>query len=130
MAQERLERLGCEFLTNPPAASHMGSVWERPLRMVRSVLKAILDQSARRLDSSFLRTFMYDVMAFINSKPLPAEDLNDPFGSEPLTLNHIRCMKEIKSVVILPPPGQFVREDLYLQKKWHRVQYLTNEFWT
>lgn len=36
----------------------------------------------------------------------------------------------MKSTIILPPPGQFVREDLYLQKRWRRVQYLANEFWT
>ncbi|KAI3352911.1 hypothetical protein L3Q82_019484, partial [Scortum barcoo] len=29
MDQERIKSLGCEFLTNPPAASHMGGVWER-----------------------------------------------------------------------------------------------------
>lgn len=127
MDQERIKSLGCEFLTNPPAASHMGGAWERQIRTVRSVLTAILDKSARRLDSSSLRTFMYEVMAVINSRPLTAEHLNDPSGPEPLTPNHILTMK---SAVILPPPGHFVKEDLYLQKRWRRVQYLTNEFWT
>lgn len=43
-----------------------------------------------------------------------------------LTSNHILTMK---ATIILPPPGQFVREDLYLQKRWCKVQYLANEFW-
>ena len=30
----------------------------------------------------------------------------------------------------MPPPGEFVKEDLYLQKRWKRVQFLSNEFWT
>ena len=113
---------------NPPTASHMGGIWERQIRTIRSVLTAILDQSAQRLDSTSLRTFMYKVMAILKSKPLTAEHLNlDPSGPEPLTPNHILTMK---SAAILPPPGQFVKEDLYLQKRCHRVQYLANEFWT
>lgn len=29
----------------------------------------------------------------------------------------------------MPPPGIFQREDLYLRKRWRRVQHLANEFW-
>lgn len=65
-------------------------------------------------------------MAVVNSRPLTTEHLNDPSAPEPLTPNHILTMK---STIILPPPGQFVKEDLYLQKRWRRVQYLANEFW-
>jgi hypothetical protein len=36
----------------------------------------------------------------------------------------------MKSTVILTPPGQFIKEDLYLRKRWRRVQFLANEFWT
>lgn len=126
MNGERVKALGCEFLMNPPAASHMGGVWERQIRTIRSVLTAILDESAQRLDSSSLRTFLYEVMAVVNSRPLTVEHLNDPSAPEPLTPNHILTMK---STIILPPPGQFVKEDLYLQKRWRRVQYLANEFW-
>lgn len=127
MDQEKVKALGCEFLMNPPAASHMGGIWERQIRTIRSVLTAVLDRSAQRLDSTSLRTFLYEVMAIINSRPLTAEHLNDPSGPEPLTPNHILTMK---STIILPPPGQFIRDDLYLKKRWRRVQYLANEFWT
>ncbi len=123
MGQERVKDLGYEFLMNPPAASHMRGVWERQIRTARSVLSAVLDQSAQRLDSTSLRTFLYEVMALVNSRPLTTEHLNDPSGPEPLTLNHILTMK---STIILPPPGPFTREDLYLRKRWHRVQYLAN----
>lgn len=125
--QECVKELGCNFVMNPPASSHMGGVWERQIRTVRSVLTSILDQSAGRLDSSSLRTFLYEVMAIVNSRPLTTEHLNDPLGPEPLTPNHILTMK---LSIIAPPPGEFVREDLYLQKRWKRVQFLSNEFWT
>lgn len=125
--QEHVKELGCSFILNPPASSHMGGVWERQIRTVRSILTSILDQSARRLDSTSLRTFLYEVMAIVNSRPLTTEHLNDPLGPEPLTPNHILTMK---SSIIAPPPGDFVKEDLYLQKRWKRVQFLSNEFWT
>lgn len=36
----------------------------------------------------------------------------------------------MKSKLILPPPGQFQRSDLYCRKRWRRIQYLANEFWS
>lgn len=127
MDQERVKVLGCEFVMNPPSASHMGGAWERQIRTIRSVLTSILDQSSNRLDSSSLRTYFYEVMAIINSRPLTAHLLNDPTGPQPLSPNHILTMK---SSIILPPPGKFEREDLYLRKTWRKVQYLANEFWS
>ena len=46
---------------------------------------------------------------------------------EPLTPNHLLTQK---SRVVVAPPGDFVRQDLYLSKRWRRVQYLANIFWT
>lgn len=124
---EQLKEHGCEFIMNTPSSSHMGGVWERQIRTIRSVLTAILDQSAKRLDSASLRTFLYEVMAIVNSRPLTTEHLNDPTSLEPLTPNHILMMK---SNIVSPPPSQFVSQDLYLSKRWRQVQFLANEFWT
>ncbi len=126
MDQECLKQLGCEFVMNPPSASHMGGVWERQIRTIRSVLTSILNQSSRTLDSSSLRTYLYEVMAIVNSRPITTHLLNDPTGPQPLTPNLLLTMK---SSIILPPPGDFVKEDLYLCRRWCRVQYLANEFW-
>ena len=41
--------------------------------------------------------------------------------------NHILTMK---SRVVMPPPGNFQKADLYLRKRWKRVQYLSNVFWS
>ncbi|KAM7419774.1 hypothetical protein PAMA_016727 [Pampus argenteus] len=127
MDQEELKEKGCEFIFNTPSSSHMGGVWERQIRTIRSVLMSILEQSAKQLDSSFLRTFLYEVMAVVNSRPLTTDNLNDSSSPEPLTPNHILTMK---STIISPPPGKFIREDLYLQKRWRRVQLLANNFWS
>ncbi|KAL7849158.1 hypothetical protein SRHO_G00207810 [Serrasalmus rhombeus] len=125
--QEKLKELGCEFIMNTPASSHMGGVWERQIRTIKSVLTSILEQSARQLDCSSLRTFLYEVMAVVNSRPLTTDCLNDSSSPEPLTPNHILTMK---STILAPPPGRFIKEDLYLRKRWRRVQLLANLFWS
>lgn len=83
----------CEFKFNPPASSHMGGVWERQIRTVRNVLNGLLRRSGQRLTLSSLRTFMYEVMAIINSRPLLVESLESSDGPRPLTPNHILTMK-------------------------------------
>ena len=54
-------------------------------------------------------------------------DLSDPLAEPPLTPNHILTMK---STTALPPPGNFVREDMFVRKRWRRVQYLLEQFWS
>ncbi|XP_049336637.1 uncharacterized protein LOC125802479 [Astyanax mexicanus] len=117
----------CDFIMNVPDASHMGGVWERQIRTIRSVLNCVLSQSTGRIDDASLRTFFYEAMSIINSRPLTTNNINDPKSLEPLTPNHLLTMK---GSVPLPPPGKFVAEDLYARKRWRRVQYLTEQFWS
>lgn len=124
-----LQNKGCDFQfkMNVPSASHMGGVWERQIRSVRSILNTLLDQSGTQLDDESLRTFMCEAASIINSRPLTVDNLNDPQSPEPLTPNHLLTMK---SEILLPPPGEFQQPDLYSRKRWRRVQYLANQFWS
>ncbi|XP_070208380.1 uncharacterized protein [Littorina saxatilis] len=115
-----------EFKFNPPAASHMGGVWERQIRTIRSILNGLLRRSGQRLTTSSLRTFLYEVMAIVNSRPLSVESLESADGPRPLTPNHVLTMK---SGAILPPPGVFEDPDLYARKRWRCVQRMADEFW-
>jgi hypothetical protein len=112
-----------DFVTNVPNASHMGGVWERQIRTIRSALNSMLAIHKCRLDSTTLRTFFYEVMAIINGRPLNALDDNNT----PLTPNQLLTMK---SKIICPPPGQFDDSDVYSKKRWRRVQGLANLFWS
>ena len=69
---------------------------------------------------------MAEVEAIVNSKPLTSVS-SDPNDLSPLTPSHIRTMK---SGVVLSLPGEFQRADMYLRKRWRRVQYLANLFWS
>ena len=124
-----LMREGCDcinFNFNVPSASHMGGTWERQIRSIRRALDGLMHQAGHQLDDESLRTFMCEAAAIVNGRPLAVDNLYDPAHPEPITPNHLLTMK---TRVLLPPPGQFVREDLYSRKRWRRVQHLVNEFW-
>ncbi|XP_006823698.1 uncharacterized protein LOC102809358 [Saccoglossus kowalevskii] len=105
----------CEFLFNTPSSSHMGGVWERQIRTIRNVSDGILIQNGTQLNTSALHTFLFETMAIINSRPLTVDDLEDPNGPLPLSPNNILTMKS--GIVTPPPPGDFVREDIYARKR-------------
>ena len=123
--QQELVKCNCDwidFKMNVPEASHMGGAWERQIRTVRNVLATLLTQHAAQLDDETLKTFMVEAKAIVNSRPLTVDAINSPQMPEPLMPNHL-----LTSKVILPPPGEFQRADLYSKKRWRRVQYLANE---
>ena len=98
-----------EFQLNIPSASHMGGVWERQITTARNVLSVLLDQCGSQLNDESLQTFMMEVEAVVNSRPLTVENLTSPDALEPITPNHLLTGK---SRVVLPPPGEFQRADI------------------
>ena len=112
---------------NPPYASHMGGVWERPIRTVRNILSAMLKNHGSILNDESFRTLLTEIEAIVNSRPLTAEVLSD--SNSPLPLSPINLLT-MKSKVIMPPPGCFQQADVYSRRHWRRVQHLANEFWS
>lgn len=55
-----------------------------------------------------------------------AKNLFDLTSREPLIPNNILTMK---SSIVLPPPGRFFQENIYLSKRCIRVQFLAKELW-
>ena len=104
----------------------MGGVWERQIRTARNVLSILLDRCGSQLNDESLQTFMTEVEAVVNSRPLTVENLTSPDALEPLSPNHLLTEK---ASVVLPSPGEFQPANLYLRKRSKRVQHLTNEFW-
>ena len=111
---------------NPPAASHMDGVWERQIRSVRSILSALMREHGHALDDESLRTLLAEVECIINSRPLTVPS-SDPGDLDPLTPSHLLTMT---SKIVMPPPGNFQKTDVYLRRRWKRVQYLSNVFWS
>ena len=81
-----LHQKGIEWHFNPPAASHMGGVWERLIRSVKNTLKALLKEQL--LTDEALPTLMTEVELIMNDRPLTtaSDDVNDV---QPLTPNKL-----------------------------------------
>ena len=119
--QEAMSQRGIRWLFNPPAASHMGGVWERQIRSVRRILSTIMTEQVPT--SEMLTTLLVVAEGIINNRPLtPASD--DPNDLEPLTPNHLLIHRPASA-----PLGLFNENDLHSQKKWRQVQYLADVFW-
>ena len=62
----------------------------------------------------------------MNSRPLAVETLGDVKSEQPLSPNNILTMK---TKVVMPQPGEFLRADEFSRRHWRRVQHIANEFW-
>ena len=122
----KLQKENIDWVFNPPAASHMGGAWERQIKSTREILTGLMDEYGHCLNEESFQTLMCEVEAIINSRPLTTVS-GEPDDLEPLTPNHILTTK---STVVLPPPGNFQKNDVYMRRRWRRVQYLANLFWS
>ena len=124
--KEFLSKNQSTWLFNPPHASHMGGVWERMIGVTRNILNSLLmDLPGGGLTHEVLVTFLAEVSAIINSRPLVALT-TDP--DEPLPLTPSLLLTQ-KSLVDTGFCTQIDMKDMY-KKQWKRVQVLADMFWT
>lgn len=120
-----LSEEGCTWVFNPPHSSHIGGVWERMIGISRRILNSMLMQtSTSHLTHEVLSTFMAEVTAIINARPLV------PISSDPDSLFLLTPASLLTQKVCTqpPPPGTFDSKDLHRQQ-WRQVQHLANTFW-
>ena len=111
-----------EWIFNPPSASHMGGAWERMIRSVRQIIKAILKKQL--VTNEVLSTVMAEAVNILNSRPLTGNS-DSPLDGQPLTPNHLLHLRPCQDL----PPGIFDKDDLSCRRAWRQAQYLTNLFW-
>ena len=111
-----------KWIFNPPAGSHHGGVWERCIRTVRKVMKALLKEQP--LDDEGLTTLMCEAEAIINGRPLTKVS-DDPRDPEALTPNHLLLLRSGPTLA----PGVFSKEDCYSRRRWRHTQYMADVFW-
>ncbi|XP_071995795.1 uncharacterized protein [Engystomops pustulosus] len=115
----------CTWVFNPPHSSHMGGSWERMIGIARRILESMLmDSKSSLLTHETLVTFLAEVSAIINARPLVpvSSDPDSPIILTPATL----LTQKIGTADI--PPGTFDHSDIY-RRQWKQVQHLSNVFW-
>ena len=123
-----LQNIGADYINwhrNLPASSHMGGVWEGQIWSAHTIL-SLLHTHGKSLNDESLRTLLAETEAIVNSRPLTVNMLGDVQSEQPICPSNILTMK---SKVVLPPPGHFVKADEYNRKRWRRIQHIANEFW-
>jgi len=71
-----------------------------------------------------LRTLMAEVEGILNGRPLTPNS-DSSIDTEPFTPNHVLLLRSHLSL----PPGVFVKNDLYCQRRRMHVQYVVDVFW-
>ena len=88
---------------------------------------ALLKIHGTSLNDESLQTLLAEVEAIVNTRHITPESLSDVHSSVPLCPMQLLTMK---SRFVMPPPGEFQKEDIYYKKHWRCVQHLANEFWS
>ena len=107
----------------PPSASHMGGVWERMVKSVKRVLKAILKETP--IKDETLSTAMCQVEKILNDRPITPSS-GDPRDPEPLTPNKLLLLRGNPCV----SPGEFHKRDNYYNCRFRQAQLIADKFWS
>ncbi|XP_062557895.1 uncharacterized protein LOC134222751 [Armigeres subalbatus] len=120
---DQLTNARTKWTFNPPAAPHMGGVWERLVRSVKELLTVFND--GRRLTDEILQTVLVEAEDIINSRPLTYVSQQSD-EAEALTPNHfLRGSSSNQPCVALPPPHPAVA----LRDAFQRSQQLATVMW-
>lgn len=106
----------------------MGGAWERLIGSARRTLDSMLSKIHEgNLTHDVLATFMAEVSAIINNRPLVSvsTDATTPFILTPATL----LTQKTPDACVARNLGEFTDKDLY-KSEWKRGQALSDRFWT
>lgn len=122
-----LHNSGTIWIFNPPHASHMGGAWERMIGITRRILDSMLiGASGKTLTHDVLITFMAEVTAIINSRPLVPVSTDPDF---PLILTPAMLLTQKTEYKFEANSlGEFCDRDMF-KCEWKRVQALASMFW-
>ena len=109
----------------------MGRVWEHKIRSGRTILEGLLKTNSHPLNDESLRTLMalttLNIELIITSRPLTVKTISGSKSEIPLLPSNLLTMK---TSVLMPPPGEFSKLDVYSKRRWWRVQHIAGEFWS
>ena len=121
---ENLRQQSIEWLFNPPESPHMGGVWERMVRSVKTSLNATIMAEGVSLNDFTLMTVLTEVEALVNSRPItPVSD--DVKDMEALTPNHFIMGRASTAL----PTCVTYDDNVTPRRRWKQVQSISQQFW-
>ncbi|XP_076279059.1 uncharacterized protein LOC143208473 [Lasioglossum baleicum] len=111
-----------KWVFNPPDAPHMGGVWERLIRSVKTALHVVLREQAPTEET--LHTLLTEIEHTVNSRPLTHVSV-DPRDKEALTPNHFLIGTSSGNLRL----GRYEAHDTCLRKQWRTAQHFADAFW-
>lgn len=109
---------------NPPAAPHMGGLWEAAVKSAKTLLHRTIQQQILTYEE--LNTIFHRIEAILNSRPLGALTA-DPNDFQPLTAGHFLTMEPL--VTVPSPENSDDIPILGLRQRWTLVQRVQQHFW-
>ena len=94
-----------------------------PNKISKEYLSSITKELWYLFEGWIFHTLMKEVKAIVKSESLTVETISEPQNLPPLSPSNLLIMK---SRVIIPLPGSFVRPDLYNKRQWRKFK-LTRE---
>lgn len=120
VVQDYLTKVGSTWIFNPPYAHHFGGAWERLIGSCRRILDALLlENRPKDLTFDVLSTFMSEVSAIMNTRPLLPIS-SDPEAPSVLSPSMILTQKECNLTSSMNITG-FGAKDA-MKSQWKLVQ--------
>lgn len=123
--EDYMQKSGIKWTFNPRHASHMAGSWERMIGLARRILNAMpLTQGSKELTHDVLVTFMYEVCAILNSRPICpiSYDPDNPIIISP-------SMLSTQKMYMDNLPSRVSSIKVIYQATWKHVQLLSDTFW-
>ena len=110
---------------NPPHASHFGGAWERLIGVSRRILDSLLlENRFKDLTHEMLTTFLAEVTAIVNNRPLTCVSYDSESPSV-ITPSLLLTQKTADDTCPFP---DFEKKDS-IRHHWKYVQFLAQQFW-
>ncbi|KAG5453295.1 hypothetical protein CSKR_204045 [Clonorchis sinensis] len=110
----------CDWVFSVPKASHRGGIWERLIRSIRRILRALLGD--RLVDDETLQTTLTEIEKILNDRPL-VKLTSDPNDYAALTPNHLLLLSAN------PAEASHRVDSRNLTKAWRHANHLADLFW-
>ncbi|XP_055615084.1 uncharacterized protein LOC129761389 [Toxorhynchites rutilus septentrionalis] len=113
-----------KWIFNPPAAPHVGGLWERMVRSVKTAMIAI-GNGQRHPNEEVFETIVLEAESVINSRPLTYIAL-DSADQEALTPSHFLLYgtQGVNQPAVQPSDYRCALRD-----SWKLAQWMIDEFW-